>query len=182
MKKLLFLSLLLTIVSCTTDRLLYEELTLIDGRDMKTLLFYEGKAFTGFAFSVHPNGQLKSEVSIKNGILDGLYQEWYDNGQLKSEINLKDGQLYGVYQQWYENGQLLSEGNYKNGYLNGIEKYWYSGGQLLSEANYKDGERGLYQEWYENGQKLKIGMGQTKNMRLKYSYKKIGDPLMLIEH
>jgi antitoxin component YwqK of YwqJK toxin-antitoxin module len=105
MKKLLFLLPLLTIISCSPERVHFDDLQ--ENGD----LFYQGKPFTGIAYDVYSEGQLKVEVEIKDGKPDGLGQEWYDNGQLHLEINFKDG----LVQEWDENGQLLREETYKDG-------------------------------------------------------------------
>ena len=43
--------------------------------------------FTGIAYHLYPNGQLKIEDNYKDGKRDGLQKEWYENGQLESEEN-----------------------------------------------------------------------------------------------
>ena len=42
-------------------------------------------------------------------------KEWYENGQKKSEVTFKDGKINGLVTYWYENGEKKSEGTYKNG-------------------------------------------------------------------
>ena len=106
MKKLLsILSICLVFVSCTPDRVHIDEII-----KKGEILYFEGKPFTGVAFDIHYNRQLKSEGNYKDGQRDGLYQEWYKNGQLLSEANYKDGQRDGLYQEWYENGEKLESG------------------------------------------------------------------------
>ena len=65
--------------------------------------------FTGKIVSYHKNGQLKTEMTIKNGKLDGKYTQWYENGQLQYENTFKDGKQDGKETQWYENGQKKKE-------------------------------------------------------------------------
>jgi len=98
---------------------------------------------------------IQKRETYKNGILNGLYESWYDNGELELEANYKNGELNGLYELWWSNGQLYRNYNYKNGGLNGIQIEYYPNGKLELEANYKNGEAdGLYQEWYDDGQQI----------------------------
>ena len=151
MKKLLsILSICLVFISCTSTpeevtkeevteeapiRLLNEVLT----RKGKNK-YFEGKPFTGVAFDVYSNGELRYEKGYKDSKRNGLSRSWYEeNGQLEYEINHKDGELDGLYRNWYENGQLDFEYNYKDGKEDGLCKGWYENGELSYEYNYKDG-------------------------------------------
>ena len=117
MKKLLsILSICLVFVSCSPDRVLYDELT-ERGTDDKPTMYFEGKPFTGVAFDIWEDGQLHYEVTYKDGYLDGLGQNWYKNGQLQYEGTFKDGKKDGLHQEWYENGQLKEERTYNDGAL-----------------------------------------------------------------
>ena len=117
MKKLLsILSICLVFVSCSPDRVLYDELT-ERGTDDKPTMYFEGKPFTGVAFDIWEDGQLHYEGTYKDGKQDGLFQTWYDNGQLAIRQNYKDGKYDGLFQSWYKNGQLEYERNYKDGVI-----------------------------------------------------------------
>ena len=79
---------------------------------------------------------IKDDMSLATGTI----QSWWDNGQLKFEITVKDGEKDGVHKWWFKNGQLEFEGTYKDGGLDGVIKRWYNNGQLKSERNWKDDE------------------------------------------
>ena len=67
-----------------------------DGIELTT---FEGKSFTGFLTEIYPYGKPKTWTSMKNGLPDGLWQEWYENGHLKFADNaLQDVQ--GVVGNW----------------------------------------------------------------------------------
>ena len=109
---------------------------------------------------------------------NGLYTEHYDNGQIKLEISFKDGAFFGNYTTWYENGQKREERNsideslaikhtYDIDYIldlkfdnhtfdnctNGKAIYWHKNGQKQQEANFRNGNQiGRITYWYENGQ------------------------------
>tara|TARA_Y100000739_G_scaffold52607_1_gene42017 strand:+ start:482 stop:1387 length:906 start_codon:yes stop_codon:yes gene_type:complete len=110
--------------------------------------------FTGIAFDVFNNGQLKRENSYKDGKPNGLCREWNEDGQLLLLGYKKDGKFEGLQEIWNENGQLELETNYKNGVYHGLLKWWHENGQLKMEANYIEGKLadGVSKTWYDNGQ------------------------------
>jgi antitoxin component YwqK of YwqJK toxin-antitoxin module len=65
--------------------------------------------FTGKIVDYHPNGQLRSKGTSKDGKLDGPWVSYYDNGQLNRKGNYKDGKKDGLWVFYGENGQLLSK-------------------------------------------------------------------------
>ena len=92
---------------------------------------------------------LKSDLTL----ITGKVNYWYDNGQLKEEVNIKNGKLNGIGKKWYENGQLSYEAMHINGIANGVSKKYNESGQLLRQIPKKDGKiDGVANEWYENGQ------------------------------
>ena len=149
MKKLLsILSICLVFVSCTSTpeeiaeeapiRLLVDEL-INKGTKESPIMYFEGKLFTGVAFDVYSEGQLKFEGTYKDGKEDGLYQYWYENGQLRFKVTSKDGKEDGLFQYWYENGQLKFERTYKDGKKNGLYQRWDENGALIEQSNWKNG-------------------------------------------
>ena len=88
MKKLLFLLPLLTIISCSPERVHIDD---TQASKEAKMLFYQGKPFTGIAYDVYLNGQLQFEETYKDGKRDGLAQWWNENGQLRLETAYKDG-------------------------------------------------------------------------------------------
>jgi antitoxin component YwqK of YwqJK toxin-antitoxin module len=132
---------------------------------------------TGKVNEFYETGQLKEEVTFKEGKRDGIwklwdengnlmaegiykdgkdlntvFKSWYENGQLSKQATLKDGKAEGNFKEWYKNGQLKQEGTFKNDKQVGLSKEYYEKGQLKIEKTWKDGELdGLSKEWYENG-------------------------------
>ena len=87
----------------------------------------------------HENGQLRSEVTYKNGILDGLYKSYYEyGGQPRIKTTLKDGKKHGPWKWYYDNGQLKEEGTFKDDKRDGPIKEYHENGQLVGEGTYKD--------------------------------------------
>ena len=45
----------------------------------------------------------------KDGIEDGLVNQWYDNGQKQLEVTFKDKKPYGVFMRWNEDGSVKND-------------------------------------------------------------------------
>jgi len=59
-----------------------------------------------YKYTEHENGQIKSEVSYKNGIRDGGWIVWHENGQKKEEGLIRDGIESGEWTFWDEDGNI----------------------------------------------------------------------------
>ncbi len=80
-------------------------------------------------------GILESEVTYKNGILDGLLKFYYEDGTICREATYKEGKLNGISIDYSENGYPYRMATFKNGELFGrqviynenfeIESEWY---------------------------------------------------------
>ena len=65
--------------------------------------------YSGRVLTVYDNGQKEWEVTYKDGIEDGLVNQWYDNGQKQLEVTFKDKKPYGVFMRWNEDGSVKSD-------------------------------------------------------------------------
>ena len=73
--------------------------------------------YSGQVSSLYENGSIKSEWTLKNGRLDGLYNLWYKSGKKWFQKNYKDGELDGLSIFWDREEFLDTEKTYKNGEL-----------------------------------------------------------------
>lgn len=115
--------------------------------------------FSGSSVEYHNDGKtmLKS-IHFKDGLKDGVSNEWHENGQMKMELIFKTGQASGTSYSWYKNSQVRSEGIWENGKLNGIYKLWHENGNLRAEKSYTNDQlQGNQKTWYENGQQASEG-------------------------
>ena len=76
----LFLGVLL--IGCSEKRVLIDKLT-NKGTEETPLMYIEEGLFSGVAYDVYSNGDLKLEITFKNGIAKGDYRLWYKGGVLK---------------------------------------------------------------------------------------------------
>jgi len=81
------------------------------------------------------NGNLKSEETYKNGVLDGESKYYYENGSVKAiHYNWKK---WTVYQKnYYDNGKLKSEGGYRDFSKKGEWLYYNEDGSLKDKKIY----------------------------------------------
>lgn len=108
--------------------------------------------FEGF----HKNGKKKSELTYKDGELEGLVTRWYENGQKESEVTYRGGKQEGLQTLWDENGKKKREGIFKGGKWVGLTD-WYPSGQKRAQSALKDGKLdGLTTLWDERGNKTEV--------------------------
>ena len=69
-----------------------------------------------------------------------MHKEWFRNGNIKDEITFKNGMKNGEFRYWDDKGQLLKEGHYLNDSLDGFIKEWYHNGNIKLEVHYKNGK------------------------------------------
>ena len=116
------------------------------------IVTYKGEPFTGDLIKTTDDGQLRHKVTLKDGKVDGIGEDYYENGQLHYKENYKDGEKDGVCYIFFENGQIYLKKIYKDGEIIELEQY-YENGQLEKKGAFNDGELdGVWEEYYENGQ------------------------------
>lgn len=93
---------------------------------------HKGRPFTGVAYSLAPNGTVRSEQEFRNGLRWGPCRERYRSGQRYAESHFCRDVLHGRARQWHENGQLAEDGWYEYG-IALWEKKWAEDGTLLEE-------------------------------------------------
>jgi len=79
-----------------------------DGRKKWKKMYKDGQLAGKwtYKYTEHENGQIKSEVSYKNGIRDGAWIVWHENGQKKEEGLIRDGIESGEWTFWDEDGNI----------------------------------------------------------------------------
>lgn len=125
-----------------------------------------------------------------NGILNGIYREYWENGIVYKEKKYVNGVMDGVFWTYFENGVLNMELAYEHGEKIGYHKIWYPNGQLkevfitpyggLREMTeyYEDGNRKLYRIYY-NGKwghpKICQSWHSNGNMESQWYYNEDGE-------
>lgn len=116
------------------------------------LTAFNGKPLTGIITAAYSNGKPKSWINLKNGIADGLWQEWYSNGQLKFSANWLNGKGHGLWLYYHENGTLRQEEYYNLDIPIGIFRDFYDNGQLKTKSMWLNGKKhGVWSYYDTNG-------------------------------
>jgi hypothetical protein len=90
---------------------------------------WNGKKFTGIGYE-EVNGVIYTETSYKNGVSDGVYQEFSETGTLLKKSYLKDGKGYGVSKSWDKTEKLREISIYsKTGII--FQQKWDISGRLI---------------------------------------------------
>ncbi|MFP4847022.1 toxin-antitoxin system YwqK family antitoxin [Winogradskyella sp. PE311] len=113
---------------------------------------FNGKPFSGHITESFSNGKPKSWQTIKDGLANGLWQEWYENGQLKYSAFWLDGKGHGLWEYYHENGVLRQEEFYDMDIPIGIFKFYFNNGQTKSKTSWMNGKKhGIWNYYNENG-------------------------------
>ena len=133
------------VISCTKQRIHYDELTYSNN-----LYYFYDELFTGIAYYLHINGSIQFEQEFSKGVPTN-YKEWNENGLLIHEDKLKRGNLL-VSKSFHDNKQLAMVAFYKDDKLTGEYKTFHSNGQLAIKAFYENDEVvGFIEEWDDEG-------------------------------
>ena len=115
-------------------------------------IFYKNQFFTGFRFTLYPNGDTAVLQSYFNGVEEGTQKKWYPNHQLLEERFYINGKKEGAHKGcWPDGKEKISFTAYNDKY-EGEFKEWYSSGLLQKHFHYKNGqEEGSQRLWWDNG-------------------------------
>ncbi len=102
-----------------------------------------GTQYEGVQKTFYPNGQIKTLITYRNGLLDGQKAFWSSQGELLEEAYYQNGDLEGRYYQRLQDGtEIISQ--YRHHRLHGLEQAFYPnpGSDVkvkAREATYADG-------------------------------------------
>lgn len=65
--------------------------------------------------SYHENGQLRHEVTLKNGLPEGLSVNYYPSGAIMSKAYWRNGKKHGPATSYYEDGKIRQESYFERG-------------------------------------------------------------------
>jgi len=109
------------------------------------------------AIEYYPNGQIKKQGKLINGLKEGHWTIYHANGQKYLEGYFTNNKHDGKWLEWYENGQLAEDGEYINGEYH-IYNFWLeTGEQTLLNGTGKTikkfgaGDIDIFEQSFENG-------------------------------
>ena len=104
----------------------------------------------GYNVFYHPNGNIASEGTMRNGKPDGYWKTFYESGVIKSEGNRLDFELDSLWIFYNEMGDPVLEINYSRGKKEGIRKT-YREDEIIVERFVQDQKEGLTEYFYPDG-------------------------------
>jgi len=135
----------------------------------------------GVQYENYPDGTVKSQYTLRNGLREGIVRNYTQEGKLFSTAeyknDLRDGWLINYNEangklvlkfyfkkdtqngpafHYYDQGQLFRESNYVKGRVNGVIKTYWPNGNLKAENTFKMGKPGLGLKEYEKDGKTII--------------------------
>lgn len=96
----------------------------------ENLNLLNGIPFSGIAYEMKNDGSW-DEVTMVNGIENGISREWYPSGILKEEKHIYNNISHGITWGWNEKGQKIREAIYEYGILVKEDKWDENGKPIL---------------------------------------------------
>lgn len=115
-------------------------------------LYCNGNKFSGYGYTLFPNGDTTSLEGFWNGLQEGETKKWYNNRQLAEYRTYIEGKKEGIHQAWWLNGKPKFLFGVSNDEYCDSLKEWNSEGLLTKFFHYKNGqEEGSQRLWWEDG-------------------------------
>ncbi len=110
--------------------------------------------FTGLYREYYDNGQVKQDMILVNGKIDGQATLWYRSGTIKEIRMFKAGLRDGLWISFNEMEKKTGEASYKDDQKEGHWRIWDDNGVLRYEMYYRKGQKaGLWIMYDESGNK-----------------------------
>ena len=109
--------------------------------EVQSELSYVNDILEGNSVWFYQNGNVKSEKNYDNGILNGLVKEYYDSGLLKEEDELKDGVKIGIDRSYFDNGGLQHIYYYSKGIITRLKNFDFDSNYSALPKEYLAGKR-----------------------------------------
>lgn len=118
---------------------------------------------TGDAFWYSSAGNMECKLRYKNGVRNGLKENYDRDGNVWLKQEFKDGKQNGI-NEMYTNGKLSNESSYKNGKKNGLQRT-YSDGNVISQTEYKDDLKDGVSKTYDTNGNLITEVNYAKDLQ-----------------
>ena len=153
MKKILLISLILLPSIIQAETSYYKNLVEKDG------LFYKKGSDEPYSGSVKG-----SQIGLMvEGKREKEWKEFYPDGNIKREVTFKNGVQNGLGSSYFPDGKLLMRGNLINGLQDGVWEKFYPNGNVEVKLTFKSGNREGLKEAYDENGKIKAKEWCVKN-------------------
>ena len=128
-----------------------------------------GELYTGHVINMSKKTWKKIlETYLFNGLINGVYKEWYPNGVLKYEGNFINGKREGLFSTWHPNGKLKNEMKYVNNALDSVSFSFLENGMMKKQHN-QDTDLAVVYDHSEFPENLKTLTEQFGKLNGKYT-------------
>ena len=133
MKKLLLLSVLFFLITCSSPETCRIEI-------IDDLVYSNNKLYTGkCAYYDDNNGGMISSHEFSNGKFHGKWKFYFPNSQLETVGKFDNGLRVGVWNYYHENGKKSQVARYINGKKHGVWEVYDENGDLVVEQEWIEG-------------------------------------------
>ncbi|VAW71701.1 hypothetical protein MNBD_GAMMA12-25 [hydrothermal vent metagenome] len=137
-----------------------------DGSKLNKTAQYTKGRLHGIVIQYNENGRLWKSISYKNGILDGLYKEYFDikNKIISTSGNYTNGKRQGIWTYYYSASRVWKRSAYIKGNLHGNHIFYYPSGRVLKTMTYLANKlHGKFEIFSDRKHKSKLLTGQYRN-------------------
>ena len=106
--------------------------------------------FTGIGV-YRSGGIVSAEVTMKNGVRQGLMKTYYPSGKLRQTFWYENGMREDTAVWYHEDGIIFRKTPYRKDSINGIQIQYYKNGKVRAKLEYTDGLRTPFLEEYTAG-------------------------------
>lgn len=112
------------------------------------------KPLNGFLETRDSNGNLKSKIPFKNGLIHGVFKSFYSqSNSIASEITYVKGKKHGAGKAYSEEGYIIGEETYNEDKRDGKSKTYHNSSKLESLTVF-DNEQFVLMEMYDSSGQL----------------------------
>jgi antitoxin component YwqK of YwqJK toxin-antitoxin module len=124
-----------------------------DLKEVNGIYYADSTVYSG-KYSTHfPNGKIKMEMNLENGMKNGTVNVYFENGQLNEVRSYKNNLMHGSWITYNDQKVLIGLANYKDGLKHGVWMIWDANGNLLYELHYNMGEKsGIWRNFGKDGE------------------------------
>ena len=141
----------LSILSCSKSKTTLSEVDIVYENE-QMLFKKKSKPYTGLVFENYDENHIKTEISVIDGLKDGVFKQYYRSGKIQVQSKFKKGQLVGEFTTFYDNGNEQIITFYDKNLRMGSFEQFFDNKKLKLCGNYFKGIKiGQFEEYFKSG-------------------------------
>ena len=143
----------LSILSCSKSKTTLSEVDIVYENE-QMLFKKKSKLYTGLVFENYDENHIKTEISVIDGLKDGVFKQYYRSGKIQVQSKFKKGQLVGEFTTFYDNGNEQIITFYDKNLRMGSFEQFFDNKKLKLCGNYFKGIKiDQFEEYFKSGGK-----------------------------